>query len=55
MRTLTVSEARADLKSVIDNVVADKVPALITRKKGEGVVIIARSEWDAIEETLYRS
>lgn len=53
MRTLSVSETRANLKAVIDRVVADKAPVAITRQRGEGVVMISQSEWESIEETLY--
>ena len=53
MQSLTVSETRANLKSVLDRVVADKAPIAITRQKGEGVVMISQSEWESIEETLY--
>lgn len=53
MQTLSISETRANLKSVLDRVVADKAPVAITRQKGEGVVMISQSEWDSIEETLY--
>ncbi|MEI9853018.1 MAG: type II toxin-antitoxin system prevent-host-death family antitoxin [Sphingomonas sp.] len=53
MQTLSTSEARANLKAVMDKVVADKAPIAIARQKGEGVVLISQSEWDSIEETLY--
>jgi antitoxin YefM len=53
MQSLSISETRANLKSVLDRVVADKAPIAITRQKGEGVVMISQSEWDSIEETLY--
>ena len=53
MRTMSVSETRANLKTVLDQVVADKAPIAITRQKGEGVVMISESEWASIEETLY--
>jgi len=53
MQTLSTSEARANIKAVMDRVVADKAPIAITRQRGEGVVMIAQSEWDSIEETLY--
>lgn len=53
MHTLSISETRANLKSVLDRVVADKAPIAITRQKGEGVVMISQSEWESIEETLY--
>jgi antitoxin YefM len=53
METISISATRANLKAVVDRVVADKAPIAITRQKGEGVVMISQSEWDGIEETLY--
>lgn len=53
MNSLSFSDARANLKAVMDRAVADKVPIAITRQKAEGVVIVSQSEWEAIEETLY--
>jgi antitoxin YefM len=53
MRTISISAIRANLKAVVDRVVADKAPIAITRQKGEGVVMISQSEWESIEETLY--
>ena len=53
METLSTSEARATLKAVLDRVVADKAPIAISRQKGEGVVLIAQSEWDGMQETMH--
>ncbi len=53
MHAISYSEARENLKSVIDKVVADRAPIAITRQRGEGAVIISASEWSAMEETLY--
>ena len=53
MESLSISDTRANLKAVIDRVVADRVPIAIRRPKGEGVVLISQSEWDSMEETLY--
>ena len=53
MESLSISDTRANLKAVLDRVVADKVPIAITRQKGEGVVMVSASEWASIEETLY--
>jgi antitoxin YefM len=53
METISISDTRANLKAVVDRVVADKAPIAITRQKGEAVVMISQSEWDSIEETLY--
>lgn len=53
MHSVSVSEARANLKAVLDRVVADRAPIAITRQRGEGVVMVSQSEWESIEETLY--
>ena len=53
METLSITDTRANLKAVLDRVVADKAPIAISRPKGEGVVLISQSEWDSMEETLY--
>lgn len=53
MRTVTYSDARENLKAVLDKVVADRAPTLITRQRGEDVVMIAASEWAGMEETLH--
>jgi antitoxin YefM len=53
MRAISYSEARENLKSVIDRVVADRDPIAITRQRGEGAVLVSESDWASIEETLY--
>jgi antitoxin YefM len=53
MDTLTISDTRANLKAVLDRVVADKAPIAIARQRGESVVMISAGEWRSIEETLY--
>ena len=53
MQTLTISETRANLKAVLDRVVADRAPVAITRPKGENVVLVSASEWASMEETLH--
>lgn len=53
MYAISYSEARENLKSVIDQVVADHAPIAITRQRGEGAVLVSQSDWEAIQETLY--
>ncbi len=53
MQTVSYSEARENLKAMIDKVVADRAPLTITRQRGEGAVLISESEWASIEETLH--
>ncbi|MDO6416603.1 type II toxin-antitoxin system prevent-host-death family antitoxin [Sphingomonas sp. BIUV-7] len=53
MRTVSYSEARENLEALIDKVVADRAPILVTRKRGGNVVLISASQWASVEETLY--
>ena len=53
MQTVTYSEAHENLKAVLDKVVADRAPVMITRQRGENVVLISASEWAGMEETLH--
>ena len=53
MRTLSFTETRANLRAVMDRVIGDRAPVMITRQRSEGVVMVAAGEWAAIEETLH--
>ncbi len=53
MQTETFTNSRANLKAIMDRVVAARAPIRISRQKAEGVVMVSESEWEAIEETLY--
>lgn len=53
MQTVTYSEARDNLKAVMDKAAADRAPVMITRQRGENVVLVSASEWAGMEETLH--
>ena len=53
MDVLTYTDARANLKNVMDRVVDDKTQVIVTRQKCESVVMVSLSDWNAIEETLH--
>ena len=53
MDVMTYSDARKNLKSVMDKVVDDRSEAIITRRNGEAVVMVSLSEWNSIVETEY--
>jgi len=53
MQTISYSEARDNLKSVIDRAVASRSPIAIVRQRGEGAVLISESEWASMEETMH--
>ncbi len=53
MRAITYSEARQRLAPVIDSVVDDKAPIIITKKGEKAVVMMSLEEYEALEETAY--
>jgi antitoxin YefM len=53
MNILTFSEARANLKTVMDDVCTDHSPTVITRQNGAPVVMLSLADYNSMEETLY--
>ena len=53
MQVRTYSDARANLKQVMDDVVQDQEEVVVTRKNAEPVVILSLDAWNAIRETLH--
>jgi antitoxin YefM len=53
MDVISYSDARANLKDVMDRVVSDHTQVVVTRQKAEAVVVVSLSDWNAIEETLH--
>jgi antitoxin YefM len=53
MNVATYSETRANLKEIMDRVVADHTPVVVTRQKAEAVVMVSLADWSAMEETQY--
>jgi antitoxin YefM len=53
MDVLTYSDTRVRLKEVMDRVVQDRAPIVITRRRGEAVVMVSLADWSAIVETLH--
>ena len=54
MDIVTFSEARANLKAVMDRACADRAPVVVKRARGqENVVIVPQGEWDGMQETMH--
>ncbi len=53
MDVLTYSDTRARLREVMDRVVEDRMPVVVTRRRGESVVMVSLADWSAMEETLH--
>ncbi|MDE0177264.1 MAG: type II toxin-antitoxin system Phd/YefM family antitoxin [Gammaproteobacteria bacterium] len=50
---LNYTQARQNLKAVMDTVIEDRVAVVITRKTSEPVVMMAKSEHDSMVETYH--
>jgi antitoxin YefM len=53
MNVITYSDARAQLKAVMDRAINDREEVIVTRKRGEAVVVVSLDAWNAINETLH--
>jgi antitoxin YefM len=53
MNAISYSRLRANLKSACDAVCADHEPVVVERKKGGDVVLIARADYESLNETAY--
>jgi antitoxin YefM len=52
MDVRSYTETRAKLKEIMDRVVDDHQPIVITRQKAEAVVMVSLADWNAMEETV---
>lgn len=52
---ISYSEARKGLKGYLDQVCSEHKPLLITRRKGENVMLLAEDDYRSLEETAYLS
>ncbi len=53
MNILTFSEARAGFKQALDTVCRDHEPTVITRQRGEHVVMISLDDYNSMQESLH--
>ena len=53
MEITTYSNFRQHLKSFLDKVMESNTPLYVKRTKGEDVVVLSKSDYESMEETLY--
>lgn len=53
MKTLSSTDLRANLSSVMDQVNDDHEPVIVTRAKGKPVVMVSLEDWASMDETTY--
>lgn len=52
MKTISVSQARANLYRLLDEAAASHTPIHITGKR-HNAVLVSEDDWNAVQETLY--
>jgi antitoxin YefM len=53
MRTINFTDARSNLKEVLDTVATDHDITLIKRRDAEDAVVMSVSDYNSLQETLY--
>ena len=53
MNILSYTDARKQLKSLMDAAIHDRQETVITRAGQEAVVVVGKEEWDSIQATLH--
>ena len=53
MEITTYSNFRMNLKAFMDKVFESKAPLFVTRSNGEDIVVLTKSEYEGIQETLH--
>ncbi len=53
MNTITINQAKASLRDVIQQIINDVEPTIVTTETGESVVMLSLDEYNAWQETLY--
>ena len=53
MPHVSFSDLRANMASHFDRGEADRTELIVTRQNHEPVVVVALSEWEAIQETMH--
>ena len=53
MNVLTYTEVRSNFKQTMDNVCVHHEPTVITRQRGEHVVMMSLEDYNSLQETLY--
>jgi antitoxin YefM len=53
MKSITIAKAETDLREIIQDVLDDLEPTIVTTEGGDSVVMLSLDEYNAWQETLY--
>lgn len=52
---ISYSEMRKSLKRYLDQVCSEHTPLLVTRRKGDNIMLLSEDDYRSVEETAYLS
>jgi antitoxin YefM len=50
---VSVKKFRDNLRSSVEQIVSEHTPLKVTRRSGEGFVVVSAEDWEREQETLY--
>ena len=53
MNTITINQAEISLRDLVQRIIDDVEPTIVTTETGESVVMLSLDEYNAWQETLY--
>jgi len=53
MEITTYTSFRRNLKSYMDLIFSSRVPLFVTRSKGEDVVVLSKTDYEGMQETIH--
>ncbi len=53
MDSISVNKFRDNLKTFVEQVVAEHLPLKVTRRSGDDFVVLSADDWEREQETLY--
>jgi len=53
MNSISVNKFRDNIKSFVEQVVAEHLPLKVTRRSGDDFVVLSAGDWEREQETLF--
>lgn len=53
MEITTYTNFRQNLKSYLDLIISSRSPLFVTRSKGEDVVVLSKTDYESMQETIH--
>lgn len=53
MKSITITQAENELREIIQEILDDVEPTIVTTERGDSIVMLTLDEYNAWQETLY--